>query len=139
MRLSGWTAILLGAALLSGCDRGAGGDGGDARAATREEASKAASSGDARTLSRVGGELYVRGCVMCHGDGGRGTALGPSLVDEHRTHLFAGSAEEVARVVREGVPQVKDFPVPMPDRGDGTFTDDEVQAVAAYVVSLSRR
>ena len=138
MRHFGWTVVILGA-LLAGCG---GDDEGDARAATPRarpgDAREAVASGDRAQVVEVGAELYVQGCIMCHGEGGQGTALGPSLVDTQRRHLFQGSVEEVTRIVADGVPEPEEFPVPMPDRGDGTFTDEQVQAVATYVASLSQ-
>jgi mono/diheme cytochrome c family protein len=40
-------------------------------------------------------------------------------------------------VVRNGVPQPKQFPAPMPAMGGAPLSDEQVRAVAAYVYSIS--
>jgi mono/diheme cytochrome c family protein len=87
-------------------------------------------------MGKQGQELYLRACVMCHGQNAGGTPLGPSLTDREWTE-GNGSFEEIIQLVRNGVPAPKQFEVPMPARGDGTFTDDQVRAVAAYTYSIA--
>jgi mono/diheme cytochrome c family protein len=92
--------------------------------------------GVTREVGEQGRELYLRACVMCHGENGGGNALGPSLID--RQWLEGnGSFDEIIAVVRDGVPVPKEFPVPMPPRGDGSFTDEQIRAVAAYTSSIA--
>ena len=79
-----------------------------------------------------GGALYRRACVMCHGERGAGTPIGPALNDRRR------EVAEVARVVEAGAPADTAAFTPMPPRGDGTFTDQDVRTVAEYVRSLAR-
>ena len=79
-----------------------------------------------------GGALYRRACVMCHGERGAGTALGPALNDRRR-ELAA-----VVQAVEAGAPATAEHHAPMPPRGDGTFTAQDVRAVAEYVQSLAR-
>ena len=86
-----------------------------------------------------GRDLYRGACIMCHGETGQGTQLGSSVVDAEWGQAGDGSFEQIARVVTEGVGEVEGDFVPMPPRGNGTFTDGQVRAVAAYVYSLSRR
>jgi mono/diheme cytochrome c family protein len=69
---------------------------------------------------------------MCHGERGAGTGLGPALNDRRR------EVAEVVRAVEAGVPDAKEPYPPMPVRGDGTFTDQDVRSVAEYVRSLAR-
>jgi mono/diheme cytochrome c family protein len=87
-----------------------------------------------------GREVYERSCVMCHGEQGEGTALGPSLTDAAWLRGRTGTFEEIVGVVRDGVESDSaGYPVPMNPRGDGTLTDDEVRAVAAYAYSIAHR
>lgn len=92
--------------------------------------------GVSREVGEQGRELYLKACVMCHGETGGGTPLGPSLVD--RQWLEGnGSFEEIIAVTRNGVAQPKEFGVPMPPRGDGHFTEEQIRAVAAYTSSIA--
>jgi mono/diheme cytochrome c family protein len=84
-----------------------------------------------------GGRLYRTACIMCHGENAEGTQLGPALATGEWAR-GGGSFDDIVEVVTEGAPAAGDFLVPMPPRGDGTFTDDQVRAVAAYAYSLSR-
>ena len=136
-------AALLLLAVFSGCDRGGGARSGQ-KSAGRAEAP--ADSGPPPgqlpqgVTARQGDEgrtLYRASCVMCHGEGGRGTQLGPSLVDSEWSR-GSGTFEEVIQVVTEGAPATEQFRVPMPPKGNGTFTDEQVRAVSAYTFSLSR-
>ena len=125
MRLPKWIVGTM--VLLAACG---GGDDDGARAAPREPA-RPPSPDEARAMETPGGKLYIQACIMCHGEGGRGTPLGPPLAG-------AASTEQVAQAVAQGVADPGDFPVPMPDRGDGTFGDEEIRAVSDYVASLGR-
>ena len=77
------------------------------------------------------GRLYRRACIMCHGERGAGTQLGPPL---------AGiPADRVLLLVTAGIATPDSFPVPMPAGGDGTFTDAELRTVSSYVASFPAR
>ncbi|HST61898.1 MAG TPA: cytochrome c [Longimicrobium sp.] len=137
------TAALL-LAVFSGCDRGAGGGaskGGDAKgAAAPGDPGPPPGQLPQGVTAKQGNEgrtLYRNACVMCHGEGGRGTPLGPSLVDNTWTQ-GTGSFEEITRVVTEGAPATEAFGVPMPPRGHGAMTDEQIRAVSAYTYSLAR-
>jgi len=137
------TAALL-LAVFSGCNRGAG------EGAAREGGRHAEVKGDSgpppgqlpqgvtAEQGKEGRRLYRTTCVMCHGDSGEGTQLGPSLVDAEWTQ-GTGSFEEIIRVVTNGAPATETFGVPMPVRGNGTLTDPQIRAVSAYTFSLARR
>jgi mono/diheme cytochrome c family protein len=86
--------------------------------------------------AEAGRDLYLT-CAPCHGLDARGTRLGPSLRDPEWIH-GSGSYEEIQQVIRDGVPEPKDFPVPMPVGGGGDFSDDQVRSLATYVYALSR-
>jgi mono/diheme cytochrome c family protein len=113
-------------ALLAGC-----GGAGDVPSRTSAQAGSAPSAA-ADEAASPGGALYRRACLMCHGERGAGTALAPALNDRRRP------VDEVVRVVEAGVPVEKEPYTPMPPRGDGTFTDQDVRTVADYVGTLAR-
>lgn len=74
-------------------------------------------------------------CYTCHGPDAKGTALAPNLTDS--TWLNGdGSLTMIANVVRQGVPTPKQHPAAMPPFGQ-TFTPQQVDAVSAYVYSLT--
>jgi mono/diheme cytochrome c family protein len=137
-------AALLLAVFVSGCDRGARGGGG------RQAEKGAEAPGDSgpppgqlpqgvsADQGNQGRTLYRANCVMCHGEGGAGTQLGPSLVDNEWLR-GTGAFEEIIQVVTEGAPATEQFGVPMPPKGNGAFTDAQVRAVSAYAYSLARR
>jgi mono/diheme cytochrome c family protein len=129
------------------CDRGGGAresGGGSSAPASKAQAGRPPAAapvgvlppGVTREAGEQGRELYLKACVMCHGENGGGTALGPSLTD--RTWLEGnGSFDEIIAVTRNGVETPKEFPVPMPPRGDGSFSDEQIRAVAAYTSSIA--
>lgn len=83
-----------------------------------------------------GRELFLP-CAVCHGLDGTGNPLGPSLRDGEWTHI-SGSLQEIESIVRTGVPQPRDYPVPMVPMGGGDYDAEELRAVAAYVYAISR-
>ena len=48
-----------------------------------------------------------------------------------------GSYAGVAKTITDGVPQPKNYRSPMPPMGGSQLTPDQVDAVAAYIWSLS--
>lgn len=121
-------ALLMPMLLLSACG-GGGSAKADEPANGRPTAAAAAASDEPESAGRT---LYVRACVMCHGERGAGTQLGPALNDSART------VDAIAAAVASGVPEAQPPHTPMPARGDGTFTEQDVRAVAEYVRSLAR-
>jgi mono/diheme cytochrome c family protein len=76
------------------------------------------------------------GCTGCHGTDANGTPTGPPLINDD--WLWSdGSYQGIAKIIREGVPQPKQYPAPMPPMGGAQLTDEQVSAVAAYVWALS--
>jgi len=125
MRTRGW--LVVAAALLAACR---GGDGDAPRSAAQGGSARPAAADEPASPGR---DLYRRACVMCHGERGTGTPLGPALNDRRR------EAAEVARIVEAGAPAADTASyTPMPPRGDGTFTAQDVRTVAEYVHSLAR-
>ncbi len=82
-----------------------------------------------------GKAVYTRGCIACHGSNGEGTQLGPSLQDTVWIHS-AGDAGAIMEVIRAGVAEPREFPVPMPPEGGIAINDAEMRALAAYVSVL---
>lgn len=90
-------------------------------------------------LVRQGRDLYVRGCVSCHGPDARGvapggprgaggvTGAGPSLVG---AGALAADFE-----LRTGYMPLRD-PRQAPRRSKPTYAEDEIDALVAYVGSL---
>ena len=75
---------------------------------------------------------FLRGCHP------RRTPLGPPLLG-HRWIWGDGSYQSIEKIVREGVPQPKQYRAPMPPLGGAQLTDEQLSAVAAYVWGLSHR
>jgi mono/diheme cytochrome c family protein len=84
-----------------------------------------------------GERLYQGICVACHGAGGVGSPIGPALNDQAWIHV-RGEYAEIVRITAEGVPQPHRYPAPMPQRGGGNYSLEELQALGAYVYALSR-
>lgn len=77
-------------------------------------------------------------CHACHGPDAKGTALAPDLTDDTWLNID-GELESIVELVKTGVPSPKSAPAPMPPMGGARLTDEEVQAVARYVYSLSQK
>ena len=77
-------------------------------------------------------------CYACHGTKGEGL-VGPNLTDSEWIH-GKGTYEEIVTQVSDGVPKEKSKSgIPMPPKGGSTISDEDVKAVAAYVLSLSQK
>lgn len=81
-------------------------------------------------------------CVSCHGPTATGTPLAPDLTDDEHLWVQPGpnAVTETAALIKAGVPTPKDpsHVAPMPPYGGIPLSDDQVNALAAYVVSLSQ-
>jgi mono/diheme cytochrome c family protein len=75
-------------------------------------------------------------CFTCHAMDGSGTALGPNLRDQEWLNSD-GSFEGIVNVVRNGVQQPVRYPGIMPPMGGAQLTEEQIQAVAAYVYAIS--
>ncbi len=97
-----------------------------------------AASGDLVAM----GEQVFNGpgiCFSCHGQGGVGTALGPNLTDDDWLWIENPETDLQAKLVeniRAGVPRPAEHPAPMPPMGGASLSEEQLQAVAAYVASL---
>ena len=77
-------------------------------------------------------------CMACHGADAKGS-LGPNLTDQTWLH-GAGTYPEIVARVLSGVPSEQSkLGQIMPPRGGSGLTDEQVQAVAAYVWSVSHK
>ena len=77
-------------------------------------------------------------CTGCHGSDASGTPLGPPLLG-HRWIWSDGSYASIKKLIKEGVPQPKQYRAPMPPMGGSQLTDEQLSAVAAYVWGLGHR
>jgi mono/diheme cytochrome c family protein len=98
-------------------------------------------NGATQEMVAEGGRIYhgqVGGatCTGCHGASGAGTTLGPDLTDS-KWLWSDGSYAGIAKTITAGVPQPKEYRSPMPPMGGAQLTPEQVQALAAYVWSLS--
>lgn len=77
-------------------------------------------------------------CAACHGAGGIGL-IGPNLTDEEWLH-GDGSFEFLVDLITKGVAAGESkgsTPGMMPPKGGSSITEEQVRAVAAYVLTLS--
>lgn len=100
------------------------------------------SAGGAVTPELVaqGAKVYngAGNCYACHGSNAQG-AVGPNLTDAEWVHS-KGTLEDIISQVNRGVPKEESKTgIPMPPKGGGSISDDDVRAVAAYVYSLSHK
>lgn len=75
-------------------------------------------------------------CFSCHMEGGVGGPTAPDLTDDQWLNID-GSYASIVDNIMTGVAEPREFPAPMPPKGGSAITDEEVQAVAAYVWTLS--
>jgi mono/diheme cytochrome c family protein len=94
-----------------------------------------------RELIAIGDSLFhgpkaPGNCAGCHGDNGKGTRLGPPL-NSASALKTEHDMRAIARVIRLGVYWPPSIGPSMP-AFDGLLSREEIQAVAAYVYSISR-
>lgn len=93
-------------------------------------------SGVTQEMVEQGAELYGTVCSACHAAGGAGTPAAPALNDGTWLNI-SGEYEEIVTVIRTGVASPVQFPAAMPPMGGGSFDDEQMRALAAYVYALS--
>ncbi len=112
---------------------------GEAMADQQQAGQQKEEQGDSALIEQ-GREIYVGAglCYICHGPGGEGIpTLGVNLTDDEWLHND-GSMEGIVETILDGVPAEKSSSgTPMPPKGGSSITDDQVKAVAAFVLSLS--
>ena len=77
------------------------------------------------------------GCAACHGPNATGTQLAPDLTDAEWINISGRNFDEIVQLIHTGVPQPKQHPGPMPPMGGQNLTEEQVQALAAYVYGIS--
>lgn len=77
-------------------------------------------------------------CGVCHAPTGRGGSLGPNLTDDDWIWVDPNMAmrPQIAAIVRNGIAEPREYPAPMPAQGGGSLTEEQIQALAAFVESL---
>lgn len=93
--------------------------------------------GVTQEMVAVGQQLFgTAGCAACHGPDARGTPLAPNLHDETWLNVSSRNYQEIIQLIRTGVDDPREAPAPMPPMGGANLTDEQVNQLAAYVVSL---
>jgi len=87
--------------------------------------------------AQLGHRLFTV-CTVCHGPDAEGTQLAPSFTDGEWIHIEP-EVDQIAQIIRTGVSNPRDYPVPMPPQGGGEFDDQELRALAVYILSVSNR
>ena len=139
------SVLALAGSMLGACGGEEGGDEGAGEAADSAPVASAPAAPAPTTAAAGGGaeagaQVFnaAGNCYTCHGPNGVGTALAPNLTDAEWINFPARpSADEVMNLVRTGGPQPKQHPAPMPPMGGAQLTDQQIQDVAQYVLSLS--
>lgn len=78
------------------------------------------------------------GCQACHGPDATGTQLAPDLTDSEWINVSGPNYDEVVELIHTGVPQPVQHPGPMPPMGGANLNDEQIDALAAYVVTLGQ-
>lgn len=98
-------------------------------------------SNDLQAYAMAGGRsAFGVQCAPCHGAGGAGTKGFPNLVDD--SWIWGGSLDEIYTTIQYGIRNANDKSrlSQMPRFGtDGMLTAAQIDDVAEYVLSLSRR
>lgn len=77
------------------------------------------------------------GCAACHGPQATGTQLAPDLTDDRWLNVNEPTMDEIMRVIREGVAEPVEYPAPMPPMGGARLNEEQVHALAAYILALN--
>jgi mono/diheme cytochrome c family protein len=162
-RVRGAACLLPAAALLAGCEPGA--EGGFDRVAYRGEPEVPAVAhpdppavtpgttvgataarivatnlpqGITQAMVDAGQDQFGTVCAACHGQGGVGSPAGPPLNDATWLNI-SGQYPEIITIINSGVANPRQYPGVMPPKGGGSFDDQQVAAIAAYVYALSHQ
>lgn len=77
------------------------------------------------------------GCNMCHGEDATGLqGMTGDLTDGEWTHAEGGTLEAIMETIKNGLGADKTGGIPMPAQS-GKLTDEQITALAAYLLSLS--
>jgi mono/diheme cytochrome c family protein len=83
------------------------------------------------------GEIAGGTCAGCHGTNGTGAPLGPAL-DGGDWLWSDGSLQSIRTLIEQGVAKPRAYTGPMPPMGGGQLDPQQIDALAAYVWSISR-
>lgn len=84
------------------------------------------------------GQVSGGTCTGCHGSDGRGTQVGSDLTSGN--WLWGdGSVAAIRATIEKGVPAPRQSIAGMPARGGAPLSDEDLDAVAAYVWALANR
>lgn len=97
-----------------------------------------APAGVTQAMVEEGSKLFGNPCSACHGPGGAGTPAAPKLADNQWINI-SGSYDEIVTTIKNGVSKPKQHPGAMPPLGGGSFNDEQVRQLAAYVFALSHQ
>ena len=75
-------------------------------------------------------------CFTCHMEGGVGGPLAPNLTDDEWLNI-EGTYESIVQNIMTGVAEPVEYPGLMLPKGGSPITDEQVNAVGAYVWTLS--
>lgn len=84
----------------------------------------------------AGQQVFSGTCAACHGPNAMGTPLAPNLTDDTWLNISGRDYNEIVEIVKTGVATPVEAPAAMPPMGGASLTDEQVNNVAAYVVSL---
>jgi len=110
----------------------------DEAPASGGEATASAPASEA-DLAALGERLYTGKaiCFSCHGRDAAGTQIAPDLRDDQWLHVEPpATVEKVAAVIISGVMQPKEHPGIMPPKAGVDLSDEEVRALAVYLLQL---
>jgi len=94
--------------------------------------------GVTQAMVDAGQDQFGTVCASCHGQGGTGSPAAPPLNDAQWLNI-TGQYPEIVTIINSGVPNPKQYPGMMPPKGGGSFDDQQVAAIAAYVYALSHQ
>jgi glucose/arabinose dehydrogenase/cytochrome c5 len=108
---------------------------------TNPDAGLPAPPGATQEMVALGDRIYHgqeggASCTGCHGSTAKGSPLGPDLTDS-KWLWSDGSYAGIAKTITDGVAQPKEYRSPMPPLGGSQLTNDQVQALAAYIWAIS--
>lgn len=122
-----------------------GGGNGNGTAGDAETTADGAETGEQAAVSQ---EMIDRGrdiftgqgiCYTCHGQDATGTQLAPDLTDQEWINISEPvTREKIVSLVKSGVAEPVKHPAPMPPMGGAQLSEEQIQAVSAYVYQLSQ-
>ena len=133
-RASKRAGMLFAAALVAGCA---------SAAEPMAEPAPAPDPGVASTPELIAAGQQIFGgagrCSVCHGAGAVGGHFGPDLTDDDWAWIDPASSaamSDLANLIRTGVVEPRISDTGMPPMGGGNLTDAQLNALAAYILSL---